>query len=45
LFGRGEKEEREIQEREIGEKSKTSLVWLWRERGKRELKAVGPTNF
>jgi len=45
VFGRREKEEREVEEREIGEKSYTSLVWLRWERGKRELKPVGPTIF
>jgi hypothetical protein len=45
VFGRREKAKREVEEREIGEKSYTSLVWLWWERGKRELKHVGPTVF
>ena len=40
-----EKKEREVEEREIEEKSNTSIVWQRGEREKRELKHVGPTLF
>jgi len=29
MFGRGEEEEKEVEERELGEKMNISLVWLW----------------
>jgi len=29
MFGRGDEEEKEVEERELGEKMSISLVWLW----------------